>query len=58
MRTSTGRTILVVLALFALFLIGWWAVKLAVSFACYAVIGLVIVGAVVYLFRGTRRSRR
>jgi hypothetical protein len=55
MQSSTGRAILFVLAAIALFVIGWWAVKLAVTFACYAIVGLVIVGAVVYLVRNARR---
>ena len=43
-------------ALVVLLIVGWFAVKLLVSLACYLIAGLVVVGAGLYLCRRARRT--
>jgi glucose dehydrogenase len=54
----SGRVWPAVAALLVLLVIGWWAVKLVVSLAFYLIVGLLAVGAALYLYRRARATMR
>ena len=44
------------LGLIVIGIVAWWAIKLLLSLVFYVIVGAIVVGVVLYLTRGPRRS--
>jgi hypothetical protein len=54
MEPRPGRGIYLLAAVIALFVIGWLVMKVAVTLAFYAIVGLVVFAVGAYLYRRAR----